>query len=528
MSSSESNTSSPDTSPKHMNSAAAVLPFSRRENEEVLPPQSIETEESILGGLLFQPDSFDRILDTLTPEMFYITAHQELYRVLYGMYADDEVIDLLTVTTKLIDLGKLDRIGGKSKLAMLFERCLSTVNIDHHAQLVARLYWFRQMIKTGQEITHIGYGQGDLSEALDLVDSKIYGLVTKSTQAKEEDESIGALATSWFLRFDERVAGNETPAAKTGFYDLDDMTNGLLPSRLTVLMARPGQGKTALALNIARNVAQSTQKTVAFFSLEMEREDVFTRLISTEARIDSKRLESGRGLSDDEMNRSIAALATLGALPLHINDTCYSVESIRAQARKLAKKPEGLSLIIIDHLIYMLKGSSDPVRDAGNITKGLVALAKELKVPIILVQQLNRNVESRQDKRPMMSDGRQSGETEEDAHNIWALYREEYYNPDTPHRGIAELINLKNRSGGTGTVKLLFEPQYGTFKNLATSHRPAAAPAHRPPAPTPSFTPVATPTPEPHNDPPAIEVTPEELSAALFGQTEEFDDDLDF
>ncbi len=507
--------------------SAAVVPFPRRE-EEILPPQSIETEESILGGLLFQPDSFDRILDILTPEMFYISAHQELYRVLSEMYAEDEAIDLLTVATKLVDTGKLDRVGGKAKLAMLHERCMSTVNIDHHANLVSKLYWFRQMIKLGHEITQIGYAQGDLSEAMNTIDSKVYNLVTKGSQTSSEDETLSDIATNWFLDFEERMAGNAEATIKTDFYDLDAMTNGLRAGRLTVLMARPGQGKTAFALNVARNVAASTQKTVAFFSLEMPKDDIFTRLMAKEARIDSKKLESGVNVAPDEVERSITALSNLTTLPIFVNDTCYTVESIRARARKLAKKPEGLSLIIIDHLIYMLKGSSDPVRDAGKITKGLVELAKELQVPILIAQQLNRNVESRQDKRPMMSDGRQSGETEEDAHNIWALYRDEYYNPDTPHRGIAELINLKNRSGETGTVKLLFEPQYGTFKNLASPDRRYSAPM---PNPVPTSTPAPTPAIVPDVGSEPIEISAEELDAVLFdesGYMEDEDDASDF
>jgi replicative DNA helicase len=504
---------------------AAVLPFSRRpeDEERALPPQNIETEESILGSLLFQSDSFDRIIDILTPEMFYINAHQELYKTLRDMYRDSEAIDVLTVSARLTDLGILEQIGGRSKIAMLIDRCISPVNIDYHAQIVSRLYWFRQMIKTGQNIIQTGYGQGDLGEAMNLVDSKIYSLVTMSTQQAEGDDSLSSLATTWFAELEEKMAGNGKSFPMTGFYDLDAMTNGLRPGRLTVLMARPGQGKTTFVLNVARNLVRSSSKAIALFSLEMPKEDIFTRLMSAEARIDSRMLETGQHLSPAEIERSVSALATLTQLPLHINDTCCTVESIRAQARKLAKRPEGLSLVIIDHLIYMLKGSTDPVRDAGKITKGLVELSKELEIPIVLATQLNRAVESRQDKRPIMSDARLSGEIEEDAHNIWALYRDEYYNPNTSDRGIAELINLKNRSGATGTVRLLFEPQYGTFKNIASSRR------SEPPQPF-SLPPASAPVPEPDQPlvsapPVAIEASIEALDSALFDEDE---DDLDF
>jgi replicative DNA helicase len=456
----------PATIPRFSIASYSPPPASGLDVTDRIPPQAIEAEESVLGSIIFQPDSIDQVLEVLTPEMFYISAHQKIYAELLRMSNGREAIDLLTLSAKLELKGELDAVGGRSKLTTLVDRCMSAVNIDAHANLIYEAYWLRQIIKTGQDITKLGFSSEPLSEVMNLVDSRSYDLVSRRVTGLSDDESIADLAIRWFEDLESVMNGTPRPTIQTGFYDLDAMTNGLRPGRLTILMARPGQGKTALALNIIKNVASSTLRTAAFFSLEMPKEDIFTRMIAMSSMVDSKKLETGQ-LSESELEKSATALELLASIPLYLNDTASTVEAIRVKCRKLARSNQGLSLIVIDHLQYLLKFSTDPVRDAGKITKGLVSIAKELEVPVILLQQLNRNVESRQNKRPIMADGRQSGEVEEDAHNIWALYRDEYYDPNTVDRGVAELINLKNRSGETGTVKLLFEPRYSLFRNLA-------------------------------------------------------------
>jgi replicative DNA helicase len=505
-----------------MNSAA-VVPFSRA-TEERLPPQNIEAEESVLGALLFQSDCFDRVVEVLQPQHFYISAHQEIYRELLGMYSRDEVIDLITASRHLEAIGKLDRVGGRSKLAMLHERCLSTVNVDLHAKIIAKLFRFREMIRVGNELVQLGYQADDLEEALNLADAKVHQLCTQQEAA--EDEMIGGLATRWYAQLEERINGESVAATPTDFYDLDAMTNGLMSGRLTILMGRPGQGKTALALNILKNAARLSRKTAAFFSLEMPEEDIFTRLVSTEAQINSKQIESGN-VPPPELERILVSLDRITSLPLYVTDRFSTIEIIRAKARKLAREENGLSVLIIDHLQYMLQSSDDPTRDSGKITKGLVALARELKIHVILLQQLNRNVETRNDKRPLMSDGRQSGLVEEDAHHIWALYRDEYYNPETTDRGIAELINLKNRSGETGTVRLLFEPQFGRFRNLAQSSRPEWSDRLQSrPQPAPALVEEITVPVEVtvlgEEDTAPLPLSDEEINAALFEDDEDF------
>lgn len=436
-----------------------------------LPPQNIDAEEAILGGILLDPEAIGRVADLLLPEAFYLTAHQEIYRAALILQNQGKPTDLMSVATWLHDRGLLERIGGQSKIAQLVDRTVSAVNIDQYASLVMDKYLRRKLIRVGNEIAHLGHETSvDLENVLDQAEQKVFGI----TQDRPQQGLMATadILTHTFADIESRSLGMVLPGLSCGFYDLDAMTQGFQRSDLIIVAGRPSMGKTAFSLGLSRNIAAFHKLPVAVFSLEMSKEQLVQRLLAGEAQIESGRLRAGR-ISHPEWEPLGHAISNLSQLPIFIDDTPnISVTEIRSKARRLQAEQGGaLGMILLDYLQLMEGGGDNRVQELSKVTRSLKGLARELNVPIIALSQLSRGVESRTNKRPMMSDLRESGAIEQDADLIIMLYRDEYYNPDTPDRGIAEIIITKHRNGPTGTVKLLFEPQFTRFRNLASPNR---------------------------------------------------------
>jgi replicative DNA helicase len=436
---------------------------------EHLPPQNVEAEELILGGILLDAEAIGRVTDLLKPDAFYLSAHQEIYRAALALHAQGSPTDLMCVTAWLQDQSLLDKVGGQGKLTQLVDRTVSAVNVDQYAALIKDKYLRRQLIKAANEVVHGAY---DTSKKLELVldqaEQKIFSVtqdrVRQGLTATEE------ILASTFAELEQRSLGEVLPGLSCGFYDLDAMTQGFQRSDLVIVAGRPSMGKTALSVQIARQISEIHRTGVAVFSLEMSKEQLVQRLLASESGIDSNYLRAGR-IHESQWEPLSRAIGTLSQLPIYIDDSPNpSVNEIRSSARRLqAERPEGLGLILLDYLQLMGggDGTEGRVQELSKITRSLKGLARELHVPIIALSQLSRGVEARTNKRPLMSDLRESGAIEQDADLIVLLYRDDYYNPDSPEKGVCELILAKHRNGPVGTVKLLFQPSQTKFFNLA-------------------------------------------------------------
>lgn len=427
-------------------------------------PNDVELEEEVLGMLLLDPNAISRVTDKLTPDLFYMGAHQSICKVMLSLQRQDVPVDLGSVAIQLQEQGLLESVGGRSKLVELIDPIVHAVNVDYKVDLLVKYHKRRSMIQACQEISHLSYDiSTDLEEVLELAQSKVFSL----TDAAQD---VGLRPLSDILceevsRMERIEAGQAIVGYSTGFVDLDAVTRGMKPQDLVIVAGRPSMGKTALAAHVGRNIA-AQQLPVALFSLEMGGGEVARRLMSLETGIESGRLGAVR-LSKQEWESIGFAVASLSGLPFYIDESqTVTPATVLAQSRKLKAARGNLGLVIIDYLHLMADGEDD-TKELGKITRQCKRMARALNCPVMALSQLSRGVESRTNKRPMMSDLRQSGAIEQDADLILMLYRDEYYNPDTPDRGIAEVILTKHRNGPTGTVKLLFEPQFTRFRNLA-------------------------------------------------------------
>ncbi|WP_413174623.1 replicative DNA helicase [Anabaena azotica] len=374
-----------------------------------LPPQNIEVEEAILGGILLDPEAISRIRDRLVPEAFYINAHRDIYQAALTLHAQNKPTDLLSLTNWLTDNDKLTRIGGRNKLATLVDRTVSAVNIDALAGLVMEKYLRRQLIKAGNEIVQLGYEtETELPIVLDQAEQKVFSVTQEKPQSglvHISDTLINA-----FQEVERRHEGIALPGIPCGFYDLDGLTTGFQRSDLIIVAARPAMGKTAFCLNLAHNIAAGYKLPVAFFSLEMSKEQLVQRLLASEAQIESSYLRSGR-ISQTQWEPLSRAIGMLSEMPIFIDDTPnITVTQMRSQARRLqAEQNTELGLIVIDYLQLMEGAGDNRVQELSRITRSLKGLARELSVPVIALSQLSRGVEARTNKRPMLSDLRESG-----------------------------------------------------------------------------------------------------------------------
>ena len=378
-------------------------------NSNSLPPQNIEAEESILGGILLDPDAIGRVVDFMVADAFYVKAHRDIYETALKLHAQGKPTDLMTVTSSLQDHHLLEKVGGMGKLAQLVDRTVSAVNIDRYAALVMDKYLRRQLISAGHEIIELGY---DTTQELDVVfdecEKKIFRLTQK--RAQEGLVSISETLIHTFTELEKLHQKTSSPGLETDFYDLDAITGGLQRSDLIILAGRPSMGKTAFGLNIASNIARKHNLPVAIFSLEMSKEQLALRFLASEAEIDSNRLRTGH-FSQNELEPLSMALGSLSSLPIFIDDASnISVMQMRSQVRKLQSEQQGkIGLVLIDYLQLMEGATDNRVQELSKMTRSLKGLAREINAPVIALSQLSRGVESRTNKRPMMSDLRESG-----------------------------------------------------------------------------------------------------------------------
>ncbi len=435
-----------------------------------LPPQSLEAEESILSAILIDNDTLLDIIGILSPENFYKPAHQKVFSAITELFSKGEPVDLVTLTNILREQNKLEEIGGATYLAALVDTVPLAVNAQHYARIIHSKACLRSLIEKSNAIVKLCFeDRGNVEDVIDFAESSIFEISENKT--RPAFYSIDKIIENNIKALEERE-GNKSlmTGVPTGFIRFDNLTSGFQKSDLIIIAARPSMGKTALALNIARNAAVDANIPVAIFSLEMSKEQLSMRMLCAEARINSSRLRGGFFSSEDWSSLTNAA-SVLSEAPIYIDDSSdISAMSIRAKARRL-KMNKDLGLIIIDYLQLMKGRSSAERRDLeiSEISRALKALAKELDLPVVALSQLNRKLEERSDKRPLLSDLRESGALEQDADVVAFIYRDEVYNKDenNPNKGKAEIIVSKHRNGPVGWVPLTFLTAYTRFENPA-------------------------------------------------------------
>jgi replicative DNA helicase len=440
-----------------------------------IPPHSIEGESSVLGGLLLDNSAWDRVGDLLVDSDFYRYEHRLIFGAVGALINATKPADVITVFEQLQSQGKADEIGGLTYLNSLAQYVPSASNIRRYAEIVRERSILRKLVSASDEIATAAFnpqGKG-VDKILDEAEQKIFNIGEEGSRMKQGFQAMDTLVVQLLDRVQEMADNpNDITGVPTGFYDLDRMTSGLQAGDLIILAARPSMGKTSLAINIAEHVALNEGLPVAVFSMEMGASQLAVRIVGSIGRIDQTHLRTGR-LTDDEWPRLTEAIEKLRNVSLNIDETPgLTTSELRANARRLARQCGKLGLIVVDYLQLMSvsSGMSDENRATavGEISRGLKMLAKELQCPVIALSQLSRGVESRTDKRPMMSDLRESGAIEQDADVIMFIYRDDYYNKDSKEPGVSEVIISKQRNGPTGTVKLAFVKPLTKFENLAS------------------------------------------------------------
>ncbi|MBR6027187.1 MAG: replicative DNA helicase [Neisseriaceae bacterium] len=450
-------------------------PFPESENADVmLPPHSVGAEQSVLGGLLLDNESWDRIADLLTVNDFYRREHQLIYAAIVALIDAQRPADVITVQEELTKREELDNVGGLSYLVSLAQNTPSAANIRRYAEIVRERSIFRQLAEVGTEISRMAYQpQGlEAQEVLDSAENKVFQIAENSQRSQQGFTDMPTLLKDVVSDIQKLYQNKdkEITGLPTGFIDLDKKTSGLQSGDLIIVAGRPSMGKTAFAMNIAENVGINSKAPVAVFSMEMSSKQLAMRMFGSIGKIDQSMLRTGR-LNDHHWKNLGMAMEALSDAPIYIDDTpALSALEVRARARRLARKHDGkLGLIVIDYLQLMSGGGgrSDSNRnmELAAITRSLKSLAKELGVPVIALSQLSRAVENRPDKRPMMSDLRESGAIEQDADLIIFMYRDAYYNPESKYENLAEAIVAKHRNGPTGKVYLTFMSSYARFEN---------------------------------------------------------------
>jgi replicative DNA helicase len=436
-----------------------------------LPPQSIEAEESLLAAILLDNDTWYDVAEILTPEDFYRTAHQKIFSAVVDLMTRSEPADLVTLTNMLREKGLLEAIGGASFLASMVDSVPLAVNAQYYAKIIHDKACLRRLIEQSNAISRKCFeNQGDIDEVMDFAESAIFEI--SENKVKKAFFPIREILQANIDTLEQRHSNKSLyTGLPTGFSRFDTLTSGMQASDLIILAARPSMGKTALALNIARNAAVESGAPTAIFSLEMSKEQLSMRMLCAEARIDSAKLRNGF-FTQEDWQRINEAASRLTTAPIYIDDNgdC-SVLDIRAKSRRL-KMDKGLGLVIIDYLQLMRANTRSERRDLeiSEISRSLKALAKELHLPVLALSQLNRKLEERSDKRPQLADLRESGALEQDADIVAFIYRDEVYNkePNNPKKGTAEIILAKHRNGPTGIVPLTFLNIYTRFENPAS------------------------------------------------------------
>ena len=432
-----------------------------------VPPQDIEAEQAVIGSMLTDQDAVVAAIETLKPEDFYREDNKLIYTAILNIYNRAEPIDIITLKAELTCMGKLDNVGGLEYIVQLPDKVPTTANVDRYIKIVEEKSMLRNLIKTANEILSMGYDQTDnVDDVMDLAEKKIFDVMQK--KSKTGYASIKDVLVESFTKLEELYNQKQhVTGVPTGFIDLDRMTAGLHGSEFILIAARPAMGKSAFALNIATYAATRANVPVAIFSLEMSKDQVGNRILCSEALVDSNNVRTG-DLNDEELSKLAETSGELSQAPIYIDDTAgITITEMRAKCRKL-KLEKNIGLVVVDYL-QLIQGSgktSGREQEIAEISRSLKILAKELEIPVIALSQLSRAVESRDDHRPMLSDLRESGSIEQDADIVMFLYRDDYYNEDSPEKNVAEVIIAKQRAGSTGTVKLSWIGNYTKFANL--------------------------------------------------------------
>ncbi len=437
-------------------------------------PHSLEAEQSVLGSMLIDSRCVNDVIGMVRPDDFYLQTNRDIYETIYEMFSYSQVIDPVTVLDKMRERGVYDEQNSTKYIMQLMEITPTAANVKQYAKIVHDKALLRRLTEAASNIIETVYeGAGSAQDMLEAAEKQIYALRRGNTS--ESLEHVGTILLKVFDRLAElSEAGSDISGISTGLHDLDKFISGLNKTDLMLLAARPGMGKTSMALNIALNVAKKYPKrTVAFFSLEMSKQQLVTRLLSNESFVDNKKLTTGK-LSPDEWSKIGIASSALSQTDLRVDDNpTITVAEMNAKCRRI----DDLALVVIDYLQLMTSsgvkntyGGENRQQVVSDISRSLKIMAKELNVPVLCLSQLSRANESRQDKRPMLSDLRESGAIEQDADEVMFLYREDYYNKETEKQNIAECIVAKNRHGETGTVELQWLPQFTTFADREWRH----------------------------------------------------------
>ncbi len=433
-------------------------------------PQSLEAEQAVIGSMLIDPACIAEVIELLRPEDFYAEEHQRIFETIYSMFNTALKIDPVTVLDRLKAQGYYDEAGGRAYLMQLMEVTPTSANVKEYASIVRDKRMLRAIANAGAEIQNLAFsGGGSAAEVAELAEQKIY-----SVRQGREIKGLSPLKSvimDLYAQLDERSrSDSDIPGLSTGFRDLDVALTGLNKSDLILVAARPGMGKTAFALNIALNAAKSSGKDVVVFQLEMSKDQLASRFLASEALLDSHKLKTG-SLNQDDWIKIARATSVLAKTHLYVDDNpAITVAEIKAKCRRLG---ENLGLIVIDYIQLMQSGgkrSENRVQEVAEISRSLKIMAKELNVPVVCLSQLSRAAEQRADKRPMLSDLRESGAIEQDADIVMFIYRDDYYDAESDDKNVAEIILAKNRHGATGTVELQWIGQYTTFSSRDRIH----------------------------------------------------------
>lgn len=443
-----------------------------------MPPHSIEAEQSVLGGLMLDNEAWDRVSEKVVEQDFYLRSHRFIFSAMLRLAESNQPIDLITVSESLEANQQLEDIGGFAYLGEIAKNTPSAANILAYAEIVRERAVVRDMIAVAHDIADAGYDtQGRTSaELLDFAETKVFKIAEQRANANEGPEPINNILAKTIDKIDAlyRSPQNGITGLSTGYVDLDKMTNGLQPSDLIIVAARPSMGKTTFAMNLAEHAAITSDKPVLIFSLEMPSDQIMMRMLASLGRINQTKVRTGQ-LEDEDWARLSSAIELLNTKgKMYIDDASgLTPTEVRSRARRVAREHGGLSMIMVDYLQLMtVPGlSENRTLEIAEISRSLKALAKELKVPVVALSQLNRSLEQRADKRPVNSDLRESGSIEQDADLIMFIYRDEVYNDDSQDKGLAEIIIGKQRNGPIGKIRLTFHGHFSRFDNYAGSAR---------------------------------------------------------
>jgi replicative DNA helicase len=434
-----------------------------------VPPQNLEAEESVLGAMMLSPGAIGAVSEVLDASDFYRESHAVIYRAALALYAKGEPVDAITLVDELEERSELEAAGGRVRIHELAALVPASANAGHYARIVREMATLRGLIRAGGEIAQLGWDRpGETPDLVDRAEQVVFDL--SQARVTSEFSHIEELLKDSFERITALYeAGADVTGTPSGFRDLDRLTSGFQPGNLIIVAARPSMGKSGLGLCMAANLAVRAEVPTALFTLEMSKTEVTQRLMCSEAKVESQRLRTGK-LGTDDWPRLTAACDRLAKAPIYVDDQgSITMMEIRSKARRLKTREPSLGLIIVDYLQLMTSGSSveNRVQEVSQISRSLKILARDLDVPILAMSQLSRAVEQRHDKRPILSDLRESGSIEQDADLVMFIYRDEYYNEESDQQGIAEVHLAKHRNGPTDTVKLSFLKRYAKFADLA-------------------------------------------------------------